>query len=94
MPKPRELRGRALNTALAELAKQDFYPRAAIERGLEGDVIVLLTLNLAGGVAEASVATSSGHAILDAAALAAVRRIGGLPAERRQVLLPVQFRLD
>lgn len=93
-PKPRELQGRALNTALAAIAKLDFYPREAIERGIEGDVIVLLTLTPNGGVAAAAVATSSGHPILDAAALVAVRGINGLPAAQRQVLLPVRFRLD
>jgi protein TonB len=90
----RELKGRGLNTAMAALAKEAFYPREAIERGIEGDVIVLLTLTSAGGVAHAEVATSSGHAILDAAALEAVRRINGLPSTQRQVLLPVQFRLN
>ncbi len=93
-PKPRELQGRALNTALAAIAKLDFYPREAIERGIEGDVIVLLTLTPNGGVAAAAVATSSGHPILDAAALVAVRGINGLPVGQRQVLLPVRFRLD
>lgn len=93
-PMPRELQGRALNTALAAIAKLDFYPREAIERGIEGDVIVLLTLTPNGGVAAAAVATSSGHAILDAAALVAVRGINGLPVAQRQVLLPVRFRLD
>jgi protein TonB len=92
-PPPRPLKGRALNTAMAALVKEDFYPREAIERGIEGEVIVLLTLTASGGVADATVASSSGHAILDAAALAAVRRIAGLPSAQRQVLLPVQFRL-
>jgi protein TonB len=93
-PPPRPLKGRALNAAMAALVKEDFYPREAIERGIEGDVIVLLTLTASGGVADATVATSSGHAMLDAAALAAVRRIAGLPSAQRQVLLPVQFRLN
>lgn len=92
--KPRPLKRRALNAALAELARQDFYPREAIERGIEGDVIVLLALSPAGEVLAASVATGSGHAILDAAALAAVRRIRRLPTGQPQALLPVQFRLD
>jgi protein TonB len=93
-PPVRQLKGRGLNTALAALAKEEFYPREAIERGIEGGVIVLLTLTATGSVANAEVATSSGHAILDAAALAAVRRISGLPVTQRQVLLPVQFRLN
>ena len=91
---PRELKGRALGAAMAALTKQDFYPREAIERGLEGDVIALLTLAPDGALEDVGIATSSGHAVLDAAALAAVRRIGRLPAAQRQVLLPVRFRLD
>lgn len=91
---PHPLKGRALNTALAALAQEDFYPREAIERGIEGDVIVLLALSPTGEVLAASVATGSGHAILDAAALAAVRRIQRLPTGQPQALLPVQFRLD
>lgn len=93
-PPPRELKGRALDAAMAALSKQDFYPREAIERGLEGDVVVLLSLDEEGAIADAGIATSSGHALLDAAALAAVRRIGRLPGARPQVLLPVRFRLD
>jgi len=93
-PKPPEQRDKPLPTAKLEQAKQEFYPREAIARGLEGDVVVLLTLTSSGGVADASVATSSGHAILDAAALNAVRHSGELPAGQRQLLLAVQFRLD
>lgn len=91
---PRELSGRALNTALAALAHEDFYPREAIERGIEGRVVLLLTLTEAGAVAAAEVAGTSGHPLLDAAALKAATRIGALPGGRRQVLLPVEFRLE
>lgn len=91
---PRELKGRALDAAMAVLSRQLFYPREAAERGLEGDAVILLTLGPDGSLADAAVATSSGHAVLDAAALAAVRHIGRLPATQRQVLLPVRFRLD
>ncbi len=92
--RPRELRGRELKAALAALAQLDFYPREAIERGLEGDVIVLLTLTPQGNVTHAAVASSSGQRLLDEAALSAVRSLTGLPATQRQVLLSVKFRLD
>ncbi|MEW6164445.1 MAG: energy transducer TonB [Pseudomonadota bacterium] len=91
---PRELRGQALHSALAALAREEFYPRAAIERGLEGRVVLLLTLDAAGRVVGAEVADSSGHPLLDVAARAAATRIGRLPVGRRQALLPVEFRLD
>lgn len=93
-PKPPELSGKAMNSAMAEKIKQEYYPREAIARGLEGDVVVLLILKPSGEVTGAMVATSSGHPILDEAALTAAWRITSLPAGLRQFLLPVQFRLD
>lgn len=93
-PKSPELPGKAMSSAMAEKIRQEYYPREAIARGLEGDVVVLLTLSSSGTVIVASVATSSGHAILDDAAMAAVWRISSLPTGQRQLLLPVQFRLD
>lgn len=92
--KPRELKGRALDAAMAALARAEFYPRQAIERGWEGRVVLLLALDAAGRVTGIEVASSSGHAILDDAALRAATRIAALPGGRRQVLLPVEFRLE
>jgi protein TonB len=91
---PRQLKGRALDTALAAMAREEFYPRAAIARGLEGRVVLLLTLAEDGTVTEIEIAGSSGHGLLDDAARRAARRIGTLPGGRRQVLLPVEFRLE
>lgn len=92
--RPRELKGRALDTALAALAREEFYPREAIARGLEGRVVLLLTLADSGAVTAVEVASSSGHRLLDEAALKAAGRIAALPGGRRQVLLPVEFRLE
>jgi protein TonB len=91
---PRELKGKALDAALAALSREAFYPREAIERGIEGRVVLLLTLDGAGRVTGVEVAGSSGHALLDAAALKAAARIGALPGGGRQALLPVEFRLE
>jgi protein TonB len=91
---PRELKGRELNAALAALSREEFYPREAIERGIEGRVVLLLTLSETGRVVGVEVAGSSGHAILDAAAVKAAGRIGVLPSGGRQALLPVEFRLE
>jgi protein TonB len=93
-PKPKPLRGKALSTATAALSKELFYPREAIERGLEGRVILLLHLDPAGRVQAAEVASSSGHALLDAAAVQAAGKITAIAGNARQVLLPVDFRLD
>lgn len=91
---PRELQGRALDAALAALLREEVYPRAAIDAGLEGRAVLLLTLDATGRVMAVELAASSGHALLDDAALRAATRIGGLPEGRRQVLLPVDFRLE
>ena len=91
---PRELQGRALATALAAVVRETFYPHEAIARGLEGRVVLLLTLEASGTVQTIEVASSSGHALLDAAALKAAARIETLPGGRHQVLLPVEFRLE
>lgn len=93
-PKPRPLRGKALATAMAALSQEMFYPREAIERGLEGRVVLLLHLDHAGRVQAAEVASSSGHALLDAAAVQAAGKITAIGGNARQVLLPVDFRLD
>jgi len=79
---------------MAALAREEFYPREAIARGLEGRVVLLLTFDAAGRLAILEIASSSGHPILDNAALTAAQRIGSLPGVRRQVLLPVEFRLE
>ena len=71
-----------------------FYPADAIARGLEGEVLVLIIIDEAGKVSAARVEQGSGHAILDDAALRAVRSLQSLPADApRQVVLPVRFRL-
>lgn len=92
--RPQPLAGRALAAALAALAREEFYPREAIAQGLEGRVVLLLTLNDMGQIMRIEVASSSGHQILDEAARKAAARIGRLPSGRRQALLPVEFRLE
>lgn len=71
-----------------------FYPREAIAQGLEGEAVVLLLLDEAGNPAAARIEQSSGHRILDDAALRAARSLKSLPAAApRETLLPVRFRL-
>ncbi len=94
-PQPERLAGEALDQTLGRLSQTLLYPPEAVRRGLEGEVVLMLELDAAGRVVAASVASGSGHAILDEAALAAARRIGALgPAVAgRAILLPVRFRL-
>lgn len=92
--RPSTLRGRALASATAALSRQLFYPREAVERGLEGRVILLLRVDAAGRVQATEVAASSGHPLLDEAARQAAAQLAGLGGQGHQVLLPVDFRLD
>ena len=91
---PRRLQGAALQRAQTALSKHLFYPPQAVAQGLEGEVILLLSLAENGQLVSAAVARSSGHAILDQAALDAARHIGALPGNPRQTLFPVSFRLQ
>lgn len=71
-----------------------FYPREAVARNIEGEVLILIIIDETGHVSAARVEESSGHKILDDAALRAVRSLRSLPADApREALLPVRFRL-
>ncbi len=91
---PRPLLGESLRRAEVALTRHLFYPPEAVSRGLEGEVVLLLTLTDSGQLALVEIARSSGHAVLDQAALDAARRIGSLPGNKRQMLFPVRFRLQ
>jgi protein TonB len=70
-----------------------FYPPEAVARGIEGETILILKYTVDGRLVDARIAKSSGHAILDQAALRAVRatpRVGDGP---REILFPVTFAL-
>ena len=98
-PKPRppaeRLAGETLERTLGQLSQTLLYPPEAVRRGLEGEVVVMLELDAAGRIVGASVASGSGHAILDEAALRAARQLGALGPSvgGKAVLLPVRFRL-
>ena len=88
------LAGEAARKATEQIAKELFYPAEAIERGLEGEALVLLFLDESGNAIAARIEASSGHAILDVAALRAARTLKSLPSSApREALLPVRFRL-
>lgn len=91
-PKPEK---KQVQAAQRKLAEHTFYPPEAIARGLEGEVRVILVLTEDGSIADVQVAASSGHAILDNAAVKAAWAMGRLPgATVRQMILPVSFRLQ
>lgn len=88
------LSGVAARKAAEQITRELFYPLEAIDRGLEGEVLVLLFLDASGNAVAARIEASSGHAILDEAAVRAARTLRSLPASApREALVPVRFRL-
>ena len=91
---PPMLAGEAARKAGEQIARQLLYPPEAIARGLEGEALVLLFLDEAGNAIAARIEASSGHAILDEAAVRAARTLRSLPSGApREAVLPVRFRL-
>jgi protein TonB len=75
------------------------YPRLAKRRGLEGVVLLEVFVDILGSVKELRIFNSSGHSVLDRAALTAVRRwkfrsgtVAGASKEM-WVKVPVRFQL-
>ena len=88
------LAGEAARKAGEQIARELYYPPEAIERGLEGEALVLLFLDESGNAIAARIEASSGHALLDAAAVRAARTLRAMPASAtREAVLPVRFRL-
>ena len=75
------------------------YPKGARQRGEQGDVILELRVNASGTVDDVKIATSSGFAELDAAAMKAAKAAKFSPARRGHdsvastVRLKLQFKL-
>lgn len=83
-----------LSAAQRKLADHLYYPPQAVAAGLQGDVQLLLTLDSTGAIQEAEVAVSSGHPVLDQAAVRAAYAMGRVEGvTKREMLLPVSFRL-
>jgi len=76
------------------------YPEAAQEEGWEGRVVLRVHVDAAGHPVSVDLHASSGHEVLDKAALAAVRRWTFVPAKRGStpidgwVDVPLDFRLN
>lgn len=100
--RPKPAKAPAASGWMAEAKKQlremdkrgELYPLEAIARGLEGEAVVLFVLDETGTVVAARIEQSSGHKILDDAALRAIYRFRSLPADApREGIYPVHFRL-
>jgi protein TonB len=100
--KPREKQpnsAKTWNQAIAQQLKSlndrhQYYPQEAISQGLQGEVLVLVIIDENGNITAARIEESSGHRLLDDAALRNVRTIRSLPADApREALLPLRFKL-
>ncbi len=69
------------------------YPAEALRRSIEGRVVLGIVVSAVGEVEQASVVATSGHAALDAAALAAVRAWKFQPAQRLGVAVAFETRI-
>ena len=69
------------------------YPKASRQRGEEGDVVVVLSINAQGHVDSASVAESSGYQELDAAAIRAANKARFSPAKRGRTAVASEARV-
>ena len=85
---------------MARLERYRQYPAGARAQGTEGVAYLLLKVGRDGRVLAVQLSQSSGHASLDAAALATVQRASPLPRipperpDELSLTLPVEFFLD
>lgn len=93
--KPAKAEKRQVRAAQQKIAQHLYYPAEAVARGLEGEVRLILSLGEDGTVNDVLVASSSGHALLDNAAIKAAYAMGRLSGvSAREMILPVIFRLQ
>jgi protein TonB len=83
------------------VARHRYYPRLARRNGLEGVVILKLTIDEDGTLLSVEVEQSSGHGVLDRAAMEALRELEALPRppralgwKRKQLRVPVRYNLE
>lgn len=78
-PATQDLQRRYLAMVSAALQRHKRYPRTARRRGLSGKVVLTFVVLPDGQVTDARIADSTGHTILNNAALRALRRATPLP---------------
>ena len=94
------LRGYYKNLNSLMSARRD-YPRSARRLGLEGTVLVEMVINHEGQILSVKLIQSSGHEVLDRAAIAQVHKIGRVPSIPDQIKrssmtfrIPFEYRLQ
>lgn len=76
-----------------------YYPSNAKKRGIQGKVLLEVAVNVDGSASSVAISRSSGHEILDEAALDAVKTWHFVPAKKSgkfvaaSVLVPVEFKI-
>jgi protein TonB len=94
-PSNKDTLKRDVQIARKKLSKTQFYPPEAIAQNIEGDVRLIIKIADDGKIDNVSIASSSGHAILDNAAIKTAYAMGALPGvSSRELILPVIFRLE
>ena len=85
----------AVQAAQRKIAEHNYYPIAAIEQGIEGDVRLILKLTPEGHIKDVQIGVSSGHTLLDNAAIQAAYAAGQIPgANSREMIITVTFRFS
>jgi protein TonB len=80
-----------------ELARHFYYPAQAVRRGWQGTVQLGFEIDTGGRINNIYVAQSSGHTLLDRAAVAALGKLGQISFQgkyQHQLYLPVMYRLE
>lgn len=90
----KRLAQREVQIAQRKLNEHLFYPPEAISRGIEGEVRLIIKVGADGSIDDVSIAASSGHTILDNAAIKAAYAMGKLGGTARELILPVIFQLQ
>ncbi len=91
---------RKVSLAVSTRALRD-YPRSALRAQLEGSVLLAVHVDTRGRLSAVELKRSSGHSLLDEAALAATRALVELPAppealhsQLRPIRIPINYRMQ
>lgn len=76
-----------------ELARHFHYPPLAARRGWQGQVVLAFRVGVDGAIEAAHVAHSSGHALLDRAALGALGKVHKIALQRTPLRAPLELQL-
>jgi protein TonB len=82
------------------VARAQIYPRDAQRTGQQGMVMLEVRIDASGRILSVEVRRSSGHPLLDEAAIASLQSLGSLPAppgevrwDGRPIQIPIHYRL-